>query len=175
MLLYFGIAVAVVTAVWIGWNLTLDAQWDPTDRETVRRILFLAGVKQGESLIDLGCGDGRIVVAAAREFGAYATGVEIDPVRVLWGKAWILLAGLSRRARVIWGNMYTAKLSGVDVVILFLSPKANLRLQDRLRRELEPGARIVSYYHPMWGWKPEEIGEAKAGHPIYRYRIPEDE
>jgi len=175
MLLYLGIALAVVTALWIGWNLTLDALWQPTDRETVRRILFLAGVLKGESLIDLGCGDGRIVVAAAREFGAYATGVEIDPVRVLWGKAWILLAGLSRRARVIWGNMYTAELSGVDVVILFLSAKANLRLQDRLRRELKPGTRIVSYYHPMWGWKPEEIGEAKAGHPIYLYRIPEDE
>ncbi len=173
MLLYLGIAVAVGTALWIGWNLTLDALWQPTDRETVRRILFLAGVKKGESLIDLGCGDGRIVVAAAREFGAYATGVEIDPVRVLWGKAWILLAGLSRRARVIWGNMYTAELAGVDVVILFLSAKANLRLQDRLRRELEPGARIVSYYHPMWGWTPEEIGEAKAGHPIYLYRVPE--
>jgi len=174
MLLYLGIALAAVTTVWIGWNLTLDALWQPTDRETVRRILFLAGVKEGESLVDLGCGDGRIVVAAAREFGAYATGIEIDPVRVLWGKAWILLTGLSSRVRVIWGNMYSADLSGADVVILFLSPKANLRLQDRLRRELKPEARIVSYYHPMWGWTPEEIGEAKAGYPIYLYRIPED-
>lgn len=171
---YLWIVLGAVTMLWVGWNLTLDALWQPTDRVTVRRILFLSGISEGESLFDLGCGDGRIVVAAAREFGAYATGIEIDPIRALWGKAWIVFAGLSRRARVIRGDMYTAELSGADVVILFLSTKANLRLQDRLRRELKPGARIVSYYHPIWGWKPDEIGEAKAGHQIYLYRIPED-
>jgi ribosomal protein L11 methylase PrmA len=174
MALYLGIAFAAVTTLWIGWNLTLDALWQPTDPETVRRILFLAGVREGESIVDLGCGDGRIVVTAARKFGACATGVEIDPLRVLWGKAWILLSGLSQRARIIWGNMYTADLSSVDVVVLFLSAKANLRLQDRLRRELKAGARVVSYYHPMWGWTPDEVGEARAGHPIYLYRIPGD-
>ena len=170
---YLWIALGALTAVWVGWNLTLDALWQPTDRVTVRRILFLSGIREGELLIDLGCGDGRIVVAAAREFGATATGVEIDPMRALWAKAWILLAGLSECARVIRGDMYTVELSDADVVILFLSAKANLRLQDRLRRELRPGARVVSYYHPIWGWTPEQIGEAKAGHQIYLYRIPE--
>ena len=171
MVFYLGIALGAVTAVWVGWNLTLDALWQPTDRPTVQRILFLAGVKQDEHVLDLGCGDGRIVVAAAREFGARATGIEIDPFRVLWAKAWIVLAGLSRRARVLWGNMYTADLSDADVVILFLSATANFKLQERLRRELKEGARIVSYYHPMWGWKPDEIGEAKKGYPLYLYRI----
>ena len=135
---------------------------------------MLARVKEGEHLLDLGCGDGRIVVTAAREFGARATGIEIDPLRVLWGRVWILLAGLSRCAQVIWGNMYKADLSHADVVILFLSTQANFRLQDRLRDELKPGARVVSHYHPLWGWKPKEIGEAKGGSPLYLYRSPEE-
>lgn len=174
MVLYLGVALGVVTVAWIGWNLTLDALWQPTDRVTVRRILFLAGVKEGESVIDLGCGDGRIVIMAAREYGARSTGIEIDPVRALWGKAWVLLAGLSGRARIIWGNMYTADLASADVVILFLSTKANLRLQERLQAHLKPGARIVSYYHPLWGFKPDEVGESKEGHPIYLYRVTRD-
>jgi SAM-dependent methyltransferase len=172
MILYLGIALGVVTTLWVGWNLTLDALWQPTDRVTVRRILHLARLKEGERVLDLGCGDGRIVVAAAREFNAHATGIEIDPARVLWAKAWTLLAGVSSRTRILWGNMYSADLTGADVVILFLSPTANYKLQERLRRELKPGARIVSYYHPMWGWEPEEIGVAKSGYLLYLYRIP---
>jgi SAM-dependent methyltransferase len=171
MILYLGIALGAVTVLWVGWNLTLDALWQPTDRVTVRRILHLARVKEGEHVLDLGCGDGRIVVAAAREFNAYATGIEIDPARVLWARAWTFLAGVSSRTRIRWGNMYSADLTGADVVILFLSPTANCKLQERLRRELKPGARIVSYYHPMWGWGPEEIGVAKSGYLLYLYRI----
>jgi SAM-dependent methyltransferase len=171
MALYLGIGLGVVSLLWIGWNLTLDALWQPTDRTTVKRILFLAGVRPGEHVVDLGCGDGRIVVMAARQFGAQATGVEIDPLRVLWAWAWVLIAGVVSRARIKWGNMYRADLSAADVVILFLSPTSNRKLQSRLARELRPGARVVSYYHPMWGWEAQEIGEAKRGYPLYLYRI----
>lgn len=174
MSLYLGIALGAMILLWIGWNLRLDALWQPTDRMTVRRILHLALVKEGEHVLDLGCGDGRFVVIAAREFAACATGIEVDPARVLWARAWTILARVSSRTRIVWGNMYVADLAGVDVVILFLSPMANCKLQERLRCELKPGARIVSYYHPMWGWEPEEIGVAKNGHPLYLYRIPEE-
>jgi SAM-dependent methyltransferase len=166
-----GIVFGLLTVLWTAWNLTLDALWQPTDRITARRMLFLASVQKGERVVDLGCGDGRIVVIAAREFGARATGFEIDPFRVLWGKLWIRLAGLSHRARVIWGNIYRVDVHDADVVILFLSAKANFRLQERLKRQLKTGARIVSYYHSMWGWTPDEIGQAKEGHPLYLYRI----
>lgn len=167
------IAVGGVTALWIAWNLTLDALWQPTDRVTVRRLLFLAEVQADEHVVDLGCGDGRIVVAAAKEFGARATGIEIDPFRVLVANVWIRLARVADRARVRRGNMYTADVSDADVVVLFLSATSNFRLQERLRRELRDGARIVSYYHPMWGWQPDIVGEARGGHPIYVYRVGE--
>jgi SAM-dependent methyltransferase len=166
-----GLVAGGVTLVWLAWNLSLDALWQPTDRVTVRRLLLLAGVRPDEHVVDLGCGDGRIVIAAAREFGASATGVEIDPFRVLWARMWILLCRLSSRARIIRGNMYTYDVSDADVVVLFLSATSNFRLQQRLRTQLRCGARIVSYYHPMWGWQPDLVGEASSGYPIYVYRM----
>ena len=166
-----GIVLGGLTLLWIAWNFTLDALWQPTDPVTVQRILFLADVQEGEHVVDLGCGDGRIVVGAARDFGARATGVEIDPFRVLWGRVAILSAGVRSRARIVRGNMYAFDLSEADVVILFLSATANFKLQTRLRRELQSGSRVVSYYHPMWGWTADETGEAKGGYPIYLYRM----
>jgi SAM-dependent methyltransferase len=165
------IALAAFSLLWVGWNLTLDALWQPTDRVTVRRILLLAGVGPDDHVVDLGCGDGRIVVAAARDFGARATGVEIDPLRVLWARVWVLLAGLRRKARIVRGNMYTHDVSDASVVVLFLSATSNFRLQDQIKRQLTPGSRVVSYYHPIWGWEPELIGEARDGYPIYVYRM----
>jgi len=164
-----GIAFAALSLGWLGWNLTLDALWQPTDRVTVRRMLLLGGVGPNDHVVDLGCGDGRIVIAAARDFGARATGVEIDPFRVLWGQAWILCAGLRRRARIVRGNMYAADVANATVVILFLSATSNFRLQERIRSQLRPGARVVSYYHPIWGWEPDLVGEARDGYPIYVY------
>ena len=168
-----GISLGVLSAIWVGWNLTLDALWQPTDRTTVRRILFLARVKEGETVVDLGCGDGRVVIAAARMFGAHGLGIEIDPLRVLWARAWARLSGVNGSVRIMRADMYGADLSHADVVVLFLSSDANYKLQNKLLHELRPGARIVSYYHPMWGWEPEEVGVAKSGYPIYLYRIPE--
>lgn len=174
MIIGIAICLAVLTAVWVGWNLTLDALWQPTDRVTVRRILFLAEVKPGECVVDLGCGDGRIVIAAARLFGAQGIGIEIDPARVLWARGWAVLAGVKDRVRIVRKDMYKVDLHSADVVVLFLSPDANFKLQDKLRRELHPGARIVSYYHPIWGWEPNEVGVAKTGYPLFLYRITEE-
>lgn len=169
-----GLVLGGITVLWIAWNLTLDALWQPTDPVTMRRLLQLSEIQSGETLIDLGCGDGRFVVTAAREFDAEATGVEIDPFRVTYGRIWIWLARLSDRARIVRANMYTFDVSSADVVVLFLSATANFRLQKRLRNQLSEGARVVSYYHPMWGWQPDLIGEARDGNPIYVYRMGAD-
>ena len=160
-----------ITLLWLGWNLTLDALWQPTDPVTMKRLLHLSEIQPGEKLVDLGCGDGRFVVAAARDFGAKATGFEIDPFRVLIARIWIRLARLSHQASVIRGNMYNVDVSDADVVILFLSATSNFRLQSRLRSQLRDGSRVVSYYHPMWGWQPDMVGKARDGYPIYVYRM----
>jgi len=169
-----GILLGGITLLWIGWNLTLDALWQPTDPVTMKQLLYLSEIQPGERLVDLGCGDGRFVVAAARDFGALATGFEIDPFRVFYAKMWILLARLSDRAKVVRGNMYKVDVSDADVVILFLSATSNFRLQKRLREQLRDGARVVSYYHPMWGWQPDMVGKARDGYPIYVYRMGEN-
>jgi len=166
-----GVALAGLTLLWLAWNLTLDALWQPTDRATVRRLLFVSELQAGEQLIDLGCGDGRIVIAAAREYDAQTVGVEIDPMRVMWARAWAFFAGVAKTTRIVRGNMYTYDVSGADVVILFLSATSNFRLQERLRRTMKPGSRLVSYYHPMWGWTPDTVGESVDGYPIYMYRM----
>jgi len=171
LVLIAGIGLVVLTAGWLLWNLSLDVLWQPTDRRTARRMLFLAGLRNGETVVDLGCGDGRFVVLAAREFGARSVGVEIDPFRVLLGRLWILARGLGARARIIRGDMYRADVSQADVVVLFLSPTANLKLQERLKKEMKRGSRVVSYYHPIWGWTPDEVGEGAHGDPLYLYRI----
>lgn len=169
--LTLGLVFGGLTLLWIAWNFTLDALWQPTDPVTVRRILCLAQIQPDERVVDLGCGDGRIVLAAAREFGARALGVEIDPFRVLFGRLWIFLARLRKRAHIVQGNMYTQDLATADVVILFLSATSNFKLQNKLKNELRPGTRVISYYHPMWGWTPEDTGEARDGYPIYLYRM----
>ena len=175
MLIGIGISLAVLSVVWVGWNFTLDALWQPTDRATVRRILSLAQIKRGETVVDLGCGDGRIVITAARAFGAEGVGIEIDPARVLWARTAALLAGVRKRVRIVWKDMYKVDLYDADIVILFLSSAANLKLQDKLLRELHQGARIVSYYHPMLGWKPDKVEIAKTGYSMYLYRIPKNQ
>lgn len=173
MALVIGVVLGGITLLWIGWNLTLDALWQPTDRVTVRRLLQLSELKPGENLMDLGCGDGRFVVVAAKEFGALAMGVEIDPLRVALARMWIRIARLGDRAKVVCGNMYTADVSCADVVVLFLSATANFRLQNHLQRQMKIGARVVSYYHPMWGWQPDLVGESRDGYPVYVYRMGE--
>jgi SAM-dependent methyltransferase len=146
----------------------LDAPFQATPMAMVARMLDLAEVGPGTRLIDLGSGDGRIVIAAA-ERGADALGVEIDPERVATSKAAARAAGVERRARFIAGDMFAADLSGADVVTLFLLPHVNAWLEGLLRRQLRPGARVVGYAFPMPGWSPA-AQEAVADLRLYLWR-----
>jgi SAM-dependent methyltransferase len=138
---FFLIMLALMSLI---WTSTRGAPWVPTHREIVERMLRMAGVKPGETVFDLGCGDGRVLVAAARHFGARAVGVEIDLGRYLWSLAVVTALGLHGRVRVIRADLFKVDLSSADVVFSYLLQDTNDRLKDKLRRELRPGARIVS-------------------------------
>ncbi len=150
-----------------------DAPFVPSPEVVVRRMLQLAEVKPGEVVYDLGCGDGRILIMAAKEFGAYAVGIEIR--RDLYEKCLqnVRAAGVEDRVKVINANFFDVDISDADVVTLYLLTDVNRRLRPKLERELKPGARVVSHDFEVLGWKPEVIEELYEfrRHKIYLYRI----
>jgi SAM-dependent methyltransferase len=121
-------------------------------------MLRLARVKRSDVVYDLGCGDGRIVIAAAKLFGARAVGIDIDPALIRRAKANAKIAGVEHLVRFEQANFFDSNLREASVVTLFLLTEINLRLRPKLLRELEPGARIVSHTFDMGKlWKPDAI------------------
>jgi SAM-dependent methyltransferase len=158
----------VIASISMMWTAPAGAPWLPTSRKHVRRILTLAGVQPGEVVYDLGSGDGRVLFIAAREFGARAVGIELDPLRYVWTQVWITLLGLRGQVRVIRGNFFTQNISEADVVTVYLLPQTNIRLRRKLWGELRPGARIVSSVFIFPGIAPAHID--KEAH-LYLYKI----
>jgi predicted RNA methylase len=107
-------------------------------------MLAMAEVGPNDLVFDLGCGDGRTIVAAARNFGARAVGIELDPLRYLWCQALITVLGLRGRVKIVYGDFFTQDLSAADAVTCYLTQGTNERLQDKFMQELQPSARIVS-------------------------------
>jgi SAM-dependent methyltransferase len=138
-------------ALWLAWTGLVGGMWSPTPGRVVQSMLEVAGLQPGETLYDLGAGDGRVIVAAARA-GANAVGVEIDPLRYHVIRCRLLWLGLSGRARVVRADFFAVDLSGADVVCAYLSQGAVNRLASKLARELTPGARVVSYRRRLPEW-----------------------
>ena len=110
----------------------------------VHKMLAMAEVGPGDVVYDLGCGDGRLIVAAARRYGARAVGIEIHPLRYLWCQALIAVLGLRGRVRVIRGDFFAQDLSDADVVTCYLLQRTNNKLEGKFRQELDPSTRVVS-------------------------------
>ncbi|MEJ5308614.1 MAG: hypothetical protein WHX52_02480 [Anaerolineae bacterium] len=153
------------------WTAPAGAPWFPTSRKLVRRMLALANVQPGEVVYDLGSGDGRVLFIAAREFGARAVGIELDPLRWAWTRMWIALLGLQGQVRVIRGNFFSQDVSAADVVTLYLLQKTNNRLRGKLWQELHPGARIVSSIFLFPGIEPTHI-DKQAHLFLYEVKTP---
>jgi predicted RNA methylase len=136
--------VPLVLFISVVWPGLIGAPWVPTQMKVVRQMLTMAKVGPGDVLYDLGCGDGRLVIAAARDYGARAVGVEIEPLRYLWCQMRITTLGLRDRVRVVFGNFFLHDLSEADVVTCYLLEDTNNKLEKKLVQELRPSARVVS-------------------------------
>jgi len=153
----------------------LDVRYDPSTPGVVARMLRMANVTADDLVYDLGCGDGRIVIAAAREYGARGVGIDIDPVRISEAKDNAKKEVVTGKVRFIEQNLFEADIDKATVVTLFLLPSVNLRLRPKLFRELEPGTRIVSHEHWMGDWKPDQTEDFRAdgrSHTVHLWILP---
>ena len=147
----------------------------PTPQIVVDRMLEAAQVKKGDVVYDLGSGDGRIVITAARRYGVQAVGFEIDPKLVEQSRKRIRDEGLEGLAQIRPQDIFTADLTPATVVTLYLLPRVNRRLRPRLLKQLRPGSRVVSHEFDMGDWNPVRVEQVKdstgTDHPIYLWRI----
>jgi SAM-dependent methyltransferase len=142
----------------------------PSPQVVVDKMVELAGVKKGDVVYDLGSGDGRIVIAAAKK-GAKAFGFEIDPELVGESRANIKKAGVQDMAEIRNQDILTVDLSPASVVTMYLLPDVNLKLKPNLLSQLKPGSRVVSHSFDMGDWKPDRV-ERVDGRTIYLWTIP---
>jgi SAM-dependent methyltransferase len=133
-----------------------DVPYVPSTEPAVKEMLKLAGVKKSDVLYDLGCGDGRIVIAAAKEAGAHAVGIDINPVRIAEAKENAKKAGVENLVRFEENDLFQADIHEASVVTLFLLPNINLKLRPKLLAELKPGTRVISNTFDMGDWKAEK-------------------
>jgi ribosomal protein L11 methylase PrmA len=127
-------------------------------------MLRLAQVDANDVVYDLGCGDGRIVIAAVQQFGARGVCVDIDPQRVRESRANATSAGVAQRIRFVNQDLFDTDISDATVVTLFLWPTVNTKLRPKLWRDLKPGTRVVSYVHDMGDWTPNQAVAVDSGY-----------
>lgn len=151
----------------------LDVPYEPSPHHVVDRMLELAKVNHDDLLYDLGCGDGRIVIAAAQKRGARGVGIDIDPQRIADANANATQAGIGHRVKFIVGDLYTSDFSDATVVALFLWPHVNRKLRPVLWRQLRPGTRVVSHIWDMGAEWPPEKTETIDGRKIHLWTINE--
>lgn len=151
----------------------LDVPYVPTPQEVVDKMLDLARVGKNDTLFDLGCGDGRIVVTAAKERGARGTGIDIDPTRIAEAKENAKKAGVTDRAQFRVGDLFKTDFSTATVVTLYLLPTINAKLRPQLWKQLKVGTRVVSHAFDMGSEWPAEKTVEVDGRTIYYWTITE--
>ena len=156
-----------------------DVPYVPTTPEAVQAMLKLAGVQSTDVVYDLGCGDGRIVIAAAKNFGARGVGIDIDPQRIAEAKENARKAGVESRVRFLEGDLFDADIHEATVVTLFLLTSVNEKLRPKLLADLKPGTRVVSNTFEMGDWKPEKtatVGDPEEtsflSHKLFLWTVP---
>jgi len=154
----------------------LDVPYVPTHQEVVDEMLRMAEVKGGDVLYDLGSGDGRIPITAAKRYGTRGVGIDINPERITEANANAQKAGVTDKVRFIEGDLFKEDFSEATVVTLYLLPDVNLKLRPKLEA-MRPGTRIVSHNYGIGDWEPERTKQVttpdKSTHYLYFWRVPE--
>ena len=142
----------------------------------IDKMLQMANLRSGQTLYDLGCGDGRILIAAAERYKVRGVGIEISESLAKTAAEKVRKAGLQSQVKIVHANFMHMDLSPADVVTLYLATSANENLRPNLERYLHPNARVISYDYPIPGWKPLDKSESEsrrgANHVIYLYEVP---
>ena len=138
------ITLLLVLIISLSWSNYKGSPWVPTTFKMVHKMLDLADIQPNELVYELGCGDGRIAVIAARKYQARVVGIELNPFLWLWCQLVITIFGIRSRVKVVLGNFYKQDLRDAEVVVCYLLPKTNKELEGKLLRELRPGTRVVS-------------------------------
>ena len=141
----------------------------PTNRERIHHALELANLQPNETLYDLGAGDGRVLLIAARDFGAKAVGIEIGPIQcvLIWLRT--TGSGFGNQIQIRWGNFYKANLKDADVVFVYATSKEVMKLAPRLDTQMKKGARLVSISADFPDWEPQEFDSHEL---IFVYEMP---
>jgi cyclopropane fatty-acyl-phospholipid synthase-like methyltransferase len=139
--------------LWLIVPALYGVPWVPTREARIRKALKLAKLQPGETLYDLGAGDGRVLIMAAQEFSIQAIGIEIGPVQCFVGWLRSLFSGSRQNIQIRCGNFYRADVSDADVIFVYLTSTQTSRLQEKLERELKPGARVVSVAADFPNWQ----------------------
>jgi len=152
-----------------------DVLYVPTPQQVVEKMLEVANINGDSVVYDLGCGDGRIVITAAKKFSARGLGIDIDPERIQESIANARKQGVADRVQFIKGDLFDLDLRPATAVMLYLLPQLNLRLRSRLIQQLKPGTPVVSHDFDMGDWEPERVEFVNAGskqHIVYRWTVP---
>jgi SAM-dependent methyltransferase len=152
------------------------APYVSSPQNIVEKMLEMARIKPGETLYDLGCGDGRVLVAAAQKYRAKAVGVEISTPRVKEANLNIKRAGVENLASVMHADLMDVDLAPANIVVLYLLRDSNDLVRPKLEKSLRPGTRVISHDYEIRGWKPTAVERSEANkrdHAIYVYTIPQ--
>ena len=158
----------LVLAAMVVLPIFFGAPWHPLLPGTIRRILRFADVRPGETFCDLGCGEGRVLIAAAKEFSANTIGVEIDPLKVMLVRLLARINGVGDRVHIVRGNLFDFDPSSADVLYLYLTHQAMDKLFPEILKKLKPSVRIVTYRFCLRGMTPEKVSEDKT---LFLYQL----
>lgn len=145
-------------------QIEINAPYVESPTAVVSAMLELAEVTSSDVVYDLGCGDGRIIIAAASDYGAQGVGIDINPERIEEARASAQKADVEKLVKFEVGDVFDADFHNATVVTLYLLPNLNLRLRPKLLQELKPGTRVVSHEFPMGDWEPEKVETVDGSH-----------